>query len=83
MCHAYFLGEGVSILLLRAIDALYRDCGLYKGRPEGYPTIADVRNWLRDYKAKGREAGWTESADRAMEILCFGEASELLKQHYL
>ena len=25
MCHAYFLGEGVSVLLLRAIDALYKE----------------------------------------------------------
>jgi hypothetical protein len=78
MCHAYFLGEGVSILLLRAIDALYKDCGLYEGRPRGYPTIADVRKWLSDYKAKGREGGWMESAVRAVETLCFGEVGGVL-----
>ncbi|MCP4259346.1 MAG: ATP-binding protein [Planctomycetes bacterium] len=78
MCHAYFLGEGVSILLLRAIDALYRDCGLYTGKPKGYPTIANVRSWLNNYGAKGREGGWMESAVRAVETLCFGEAGNVL-----
>lgn len=78
MCHAYFLGEGVSILLLRAIDALYKDCGLYEDKPKGYPTIADVRKWLSDYKAKGREGGWMESAVRAVETLCFGEVGGVL-----
>lgn len=78
MCHAYFLGEGVSILLLRAIDALYRDCGLYEGRTDSIPTIADVRKWLSDYKAKGREGSWMESAVRAVETLCFGEVGNVL-----
>jgi len=80
MCHAYFLGEGVSILLLRAIDALYEDCGLYTGKPKGHPTIADVRAWLSDYKAKGREGGWMESAVRAVETLCFGEVGNVLNK---
>ncbi|HUU16303.1 MAG TPA: DUF87 domain-containing protein [Sedimentisphaerales bacterium] len=78
MCHAYFLGEGVSILLLRAIDALYRDCGLYTGEPKGYPTIANVRSWLNNYGAKGREGSWMESAVRAVETLCFGEVGNVL-----
>ena len=80
MCHAYFLGEGVSILLLRAIDALYRDYGLYAagGIPKGCPTIADIRDWLSEYKAKGREGGWMESAVRAIETLCFGEVGNVL-----
>jgi hypothetical protein len=78
MCHAYFLGEGVSILLLRAIDSLYRDCGLYKGSHDSCPTIADVRKWLSNYKAKGREGSWMESAVRAVETLCFGEVGNVL-----
>jgi hypothetical protein len=80
MCHAYFLGEGVSILLLRAIDALYRECGLYTGKPKGYPTIADVRKWLSNYGAKGREGSWMESAVRAVETLCFGEVGNVLNK---
>ena len=78
MCHSYYLGEGVSILLLRGIDALYRDCGLYAGRPKGYPTMANLRSWLQSYGAKGREASWMESAVRAVETLCFGEVGNVL-----
>jgi hypothetical protein len=78
MCHAYFLGEGVTVLLMRAIDHLYRQAGLYTGQPNYYPTMADVRDWLLAYKAKGRESGWMESAMRAVEVLCFGEMGVVL-----
>jgi len=78
MCHAYFLGEGVTVLLMRAIDALYRQAGLYGSQLQGYPTMANVRDWLLAYKAKGREAGWMESAMRAVEVLCFGEMGNVL-----
>jgi len=80
MCHAYFLGEGVAILLLRAIDSLYRDRGVYQGKSATCPTMADVRQWLRDYKVKGRESGWMESATRAVETLSFGELGRVLNQ---
>ncbi len=79
-CHAYYLGEGVSVLLLRALDSLYRAHGVYGNRPESYPTLADVRRWLRDYKAKGRESGWMESTMRAVETLCFGEVGRVLNK---
>jgi hypothetical protein len=78
MCHAYFLGEGVTVLLMRAIDDLYRQAGLYAGQPKYYPTMANVRDWLLAYKAKGRESGWMESAMRAVEVLCFGEMGGVL-----
>jgi hypothetical protein len=81
MCHAYFLGEGVSILLLRGIDFLYNKCGLYTRHITRYPTMADLRQWLDDYKPKGRERGWMESAVRAVETLCFGEVGNVLNQH--
>jgi len=78
MCHAYFLGEGVAVLLMRAIDDLYRRSGMYSGKVTRYPTMADVRDWLVAYRAKGREAGWMESAMRAVEVLCFGEVGGVL-----
>jgi len=78
MCHAYFLGEGVTVLLMRAMDSLYRQAGLYEGRPKACPTMANVRDWLLAYKAKGRAAGWMESAMRAVEVLCFGEMGHVL-----
>jgi hypothetical protein len=78
MCHAYFLGEGVTVLLMRAIDSLYRRFGVYDGAPVRMPTLADVRNFLLERKTKGREAGWMESAMRAVEVLCFGEMGRVL-----
>ncbi len=35
MCHAYYLGEGVTVLLMRAIDHLYRQAGVYDGESRG------------------------------------------------
>ena len=78
MCHAYFLGEGVTVLLMRAMDHLYRQAGVYGRSPRGYPTMAAVRDFLLAYKAKGREASWMESALRAVEVLCFGEMGHVL-----
>ena len=78
MCHAYFLGEGVTVLLMRTIDHLYRQAGLYEGQPKSYPTMADVRDQLLARKTRGREAGWMESAMRAVEVLCFGEMGKVL-----
>jgi hypothetical protein len=78
MCHAYFLGEGVTVLLMRAIDHLYHQTGLYTAQPHAAPTMAQVRDYLLAYKAKGREASWMESALRAVEVLCFGEMGNVL-----
>ena len=78
MCHAYFLGEGVTVLLMRAMDSLYRRYGVYDQVPVRTPTMADVRDFLLERKPKGREAGWMESALRAVEVLCFGEMGRVL-----
>ena len=78
ICHAYFLGEGVTVLLMRAIDSLYRRYGMYDDTPVRVPTMADVRDFLLERKTRGREAGWMESAMRAVEVLCFGEMGRVL-----
>lgn len=78
ICHAYFLGEGVTVLLMRAIDALYKRYGLYDGQPVRTPAMSEVRDFLLERKPKGREAGWMESALRAVEVLCFGEMGHVL-----
>jgi hypothetical protein len=83
MCHAYFLGEGVTVLLMRTIDHLYRQAGLYGDTTfTATPTMADVRRHLLAYKARGREAGWMESALRAVEVLCFGEMGRVLNSRH-
>jgi len=63
MCHAYFLGEGVTVLLMRAIDHLYWQAGLYNGNPKGYPAIAMIQDCLHlDSEQAGYlnrlEVGW-------------------------
>lgn len=78
MAHSYFLGEGVSYLLQKAIDSVYGEFGVYEGNPGTYPTMSDVKNWLENYKAKGRQASWMDSALRAVGVLCFGEVGNVL-----
>lgn len=78
MAHSYFLGEGVSYLLQKAIDSVYREFGVYEGNPGTYPTMSDVKDWLENYRAKGRQASWMDSALRAVGVLCFGEVGNVL-----
>jgi hypothetical protein len=71
MCHVYWLGEGVSYLLQRAIDSVYENTS-------SFPTMLDVKTWLEKYKAKGREAQWMDSTLRAVGTLCYGETGNIL-----
>jgi hypothetical protein len=80
MAHSYFLGEGVSYLLQKAIDTVYREFGIYEGNSGIYPNMNDVKSLLENYKAKGREASWMDSALRAVGVLCFGEVGNVLNQ---
>ena len=80
MAHAYFLGEGVSYLMQKAFDSVYKQFGVYQQRPEVWPTLQDVSDWLVNYKATGREAAWMDSALRAVGVLCFGEMGRVLNQ---
>ena len=74
----WYLGEGVKHLMVKAIDAVYTQFGVYKGIPEQWPTMADVLKWLEDYDARGREANWMTSTMRAVHSLCFGEMGRLI-----
>jgi len=74
----YYLGEGVKYLLQEAIDAVYKESGVYAGQPEQWPTMADVLKWLQAYNAKGRAAGWMVSTLRAVHVLCFGEMGKVI-----
>jgi hypothetical protein len=81
MCHVYYLGEGVAYLLQKAIDAVYTHAGVYSGNPQAYPTLADVKAWLENYKAKGREGQWMDSTVRVIGTLCYGEIGKVLNVH--
>lgn len=80
MCHAYFLGEGVSYLLQRAIDQTYTGLGVYERgeKKERFPTFFDVKESLETIKVKGRSAQWMDSTLRTLGVLCFGQFSRVL-----
>jgi DNA-binding MarR family transcriptional regulator len=78
MCHAYFLGEGVSYLLQKAIDQTYTELGVYTEEKERYPTFFDVLKSLETIKVKGRSAQWMDSTMRTLGVLCFGQFSRVL-----
>jgi len=78
IAHTYFLGEGVKYLLQEALDRAYREFGLYDGKTDVYPTMADVLIWLENLKTKGRQAEWMSSTLRAISVLCFGEFGKIL-----
>jgi hypothetical protein len=80
MCHSYFLGEGVAYLLQNAFDTVYREFGVYEGRNKLWPNLMDVKEYLENYKAIGREAAWMDSAMRAVGVLCFGEVGKVLNR---
>ena len=70
---AYLGGEGVISLLVAGLDQLYRGAGVYAGKPCRWPTIADMLDWLRSVKLKGRAAMWQASAERILLAMTYGE----------
>jgi hypothetical protein len=74
--HALFLGHGVERLLQKVIHELYVEHDVY-GNPKYYPILKDVEHKLDDYRCKGREAQWLDSAKRAISTLCFGGIGEV------
>lgn len=77
MCHVYWLGEGVAYLLQKAIDSVYHEFGIYKGS-NTFPTLANVKEWLENYKTRRREAQWMDSTIRAIATLCYGDIGRVL-----
>jgi len=78
MAGAFYVGEGVIYLMQKAIDAVYREFGVYQGKVKEYPTMSDVLEWIKEYKAKGREANWLASTLRTVASLCFGEMGKVI-----
>lgn len=78
IAHAFYCGDGVMYLLQNAIDAVYREFGVYENKQKQWPVMQDVLVWLKKYNARGREAGWMSSTLRAVQSLCFGEMGRVL-----
>jgi len=77
---AYYVGEGVKYLLMKAIDTAYRESGVYAEKtPKRYPTFRDVLSWLEEYKpANARESQWMISTLRTLQSLCYGEMGRVV-----
>jgi hypothetical protein len=78
MAGAFYVGEGVIHLMQKGIDAVYKESGVYEGKVKGYPTMNDVLEWIRGYKARGREINWLASTLRTVASLCFGEMGKVI-----
>ncbi|GEM_PF-250902 len=74
----YFLGEGVKFLLQNAIDAVYREYGVYDGTVTSWPTLADVAARLDKEDPTGRRAEWQASTMRALGAINFGEFGKVV-----
>jgi hypothetical protein len=68
--HAYFVGHGVEYFLRKAIDVMYKKCGIYKGSTS-YPTFRDIDLVIKKEYARGREMLWLASAKRVLSSLTF------------
>ncbi len=65
---------GVHKIILETLDQAFKEWGIYSGS-ENYPTWNHIK-WKMEEKldkAKGREAGWMESALRIATVMTFGE----------
>lgn len=77
IAHSYFLGEGVMYLLMKVLDSVYQDSGVYAGIGN-YPAMQNVLERLEKYQAKGRESLWLSSTLRSIASLCFGEVGKVI-----
>jgi hypothetical protein len=71
--HAYFVGEGVEMILREAIDWVYEHSGYYDGKRDRIPTFHHVKDYVQKKygKVKGRESLWRASTMRILEALTF------------
>ncbi|MFC1611123.1 ATP-binding protein [Myxococcota bacterium] len=71
-------GPRFDQLIREGIDHVYHEFGVYKGSPERYPTLDDLRHHFETKKPRGREANWLQSVQNTLSSLCFGGTGETL-----
>jgi len=76
--YSYLGGEGSSNILLRAIDQLYRDFGVYDGAVKRWPTLRDLIPILKEMKLKGRASEWMRTVERTLHAACFGQMGKVI-----
>jgi len=75
---AFYVGEGVKSLLLKAKHSNYQKYGLYSGNWKTLPTPADDLEELKTLSLKRRKLDWFQSAERTMDALSFGKMGKML-----
>jgi hypothetical protein len=75
---AFYVGEGVKSLLLKAKHSNYEKFGLYSGTSKTLPTPADDLEELKTLNLKRRKLDWFQSAERTMDALSFGKMGKML-----
>ncbi|PIN75725.1 hypothetical protein COV18_02665 [Candidatus Woesearchaeota archaeon CG10_big_fil_rev_8_21_14_0_10_37_12] len=83
LCKTFFLGEGAHSLLVKCIDNLYKNFGVYSEAVDKYPTFRNVQQWLESYTTKSRESQWLQSTMRAIKMLNFGTMGKALNTQKL
>lgn len=82
IARAAYVGEGVMSILHRGIDAVYESFGVYRGTPERWPTLDDVRRWIEDYvqhaSTKDLKPQWVASTHRTLQSLCYGDMARVV-----
>jgi len=78
LTESFFVSYGVHKILLETLDDAFKEWGIYHGS-ENYPTWNHIKWKLEEKlnKAKGREAGWLESALRIASVLTFGDFGKI------
>lgn len=85
--HSFYTGFGVEFLVKHAIDDCYQEYGVYEAFASGtelqeWPIMEDVLQRVEALDARGRRAGWKDSAERSLDILCFPELRSVINIRY-
>jgi hypothetical protein len=80
---SFYCGFGVSHLIRKALHFTYTEYDVYNAyrekRPVSeWPIPLDLLEYIEAYPARGRMAGWRDSAERALDVLCFPQLRDCM-----
>ena len=68
ICQIFFISYGGRSIIREGLQSVFKE------KPN--PTLKDLQFWLGNKKSRGRTGLWTESSQRAVDALCFGNAGK-------
>jgi dephospho-CoA kinase len=79
LTESFMVSFGVHKILLETLDETFQGWGVYEGGKH-YPNWKHIKKMLeiKAREAKGREAGWYESALRIATVLTFGDFGDVV-----